>query len=156
VLPGTALDPPCAAAAARREVTRRSDGGVASGARRSYALPMDAAAPLREAVASWEGVVEAKSKFGGRGLAFHVDGREFLHFHSRTLIDVRMTRARIRDLPSSVRVQCRFRPTASDWVEIRLRDVADGVFAGSAAHTAWQDARTAKRPKAGATKKRRR
>jgi len=104
-------------------------------------MPVVPSAPPRTvlaAVRAMPGVVEATSRFGGAGLAFHVNDREFLHVHAPTRIDVRVTKPHARTLGGDARVASRPRP--SDWVEVLVDDAAGIAFAIGVARVAWQAA----------------
>lgn len=71
-------------------------------------------ARLRKGLLDQPGVTEQKSKFSGNQ-AFHVDGKEFAHFHSDSVLDVRVPRAHQKALKDDPRVT--FRPRPADWIE---------------------------------------
>ncbi|HTS22522.1 MAG TPA: luciferase family protein [Casimicrobiaceae bacterium] len=82
---------------------------------------------LRALLSALPGVVETRSRFGAAGRpAWCIDGREFAHLHSTTLLDLRLPRAaqaRLRKDP-----RARFRRHASQWLELEFHtceDVAD-------------------------------
>jgi hypothetical protein len=90
------------------------------------------------AVRSWPGVVEGKSRFGGPGLAFRANGREFLHVHTPTRIDVRVTKVHAKTLRGDPRAI--LRPKPSDWVELVVEDAAGAAHAIEISRVAWQAA----------------
>ena len=92
------------------------------------------------------GVVDGPSRFGsGKARAFTYHGKEFAHFHSASVIDVRVGRKgakRWKDDPRLIP-----RKSASDWVELRIRgaDDLDAVF--EAVRIAYEEARARAKPK---------
>jgi hypothetical protein len=82
---------------------------------------------LRAGLCALPGVSEGPSRIGSdRNPAWFVDGREFAHLHSASVLDLR--------LPSKLRVGLRddprahFRPNSSAWLELAfhtIQDVAD-------------------------------
>jgi hypothetical protein len=79
---------------------------------------------LCEALRALPGVVEGHSRFGtGRNRAWTIDGREFAHLHSESLLDLRLPRAAQRALRGDARA--RFRAAASEWVELEFHSESD-------------------------------
>src|SRR5947207_10771699 len=123
---------------------------------------MEWAGRLRTAVLALDGVTESASKFGRISWAYHVVGSEFLHFHAPTLVDVRLTRPRIKALTPEERSHCVPRKAkSSDWIEVRIGDEAGCAFGVEAARQAWEAARATKRmvgrassPRGGKTRRR--
>ena len=77
---------------------------------------------LRAELSALPGVVEASSRFS-RNLAWRIDGREFAHLHSDSLIDLRLPRpaqARLRKDP-----RAHFRRHPSAWVELEFHTAKD-------------------------------
>jgi hypothetical protein len=109
-----------------------------------------------------EGVVESDSAFGA-GDAFWCNGKEIAHFDSADVVDLRLTKAVIRELRPALREDNRveLRKGSSDWVEVRLASKEDIAFVvelaerAAAAHRAGAD-ETAKSPPVGANLERRR
>jgi hypothetical protein len=88
---------------------------------------MTPARQLRESLNALPGVVETGSRFSSdHAAAWQIDGREFAHLHSNSLLDLRLPgglQARLRVDP-----RARFRRRPSAWVEFEFhsaRDVAD-------------------------------
>lgn len=84
---------------------------------------------LCAAMSGLPGVTLARSRFGSRkNVAWRIDGREFAHLHSESLLDLRLPRAvqaRLRDDP-----RAHFRKRPSEWLELEFRapcDVTDLV-----------------------------
>ncbi len=99
--------------------------------------------PLERAVregarAALDGVDEAPSRFGGRGLAFVRGGREFAHFHPGGELDLRLPRAEQRALRADPRAV--FRRGSSAWVAYRLESRADVEVALRLLEAAWEAA----------------
>lgn len=88
---------------------------------------------LRERLAtrlrSIDGVVEHPSAFGP-GNAFWCNGKEIAHFDSPDVVDLRLTRAVIRELRPALRddVRVELRKSGSDWVELRIGSEDDIEF----------------------------
>jgi gluconokinase len=99
----------------------------------------DLKALLRRRLLAQKGVVEHRSKFGDN-LAFHADGKEFAHFHSESVIDVRVPRAHQKALREDPRVT--FRPRPADWLEFEFRSEEDVDTVLQLALAALDDART--------------
>jgi len=88
---------------------------------------MTPAKQLRESLTALPGVAETESRFGpSHAAAWQIDGREFAHLHSNSLLDLRLppdVQARLRDDP-----RAHFRRHTSAWVEFEFhsaQDVAD-------------------------------
>ncbi|SNT48945.1 hypothetical protein SAMN05421812_107157 [Asanoa hainanensis] len=83
---------------------------------------------LRDALAGLDGVVEARSAFKDE-TAYWVNGKEIAHFEGERAIDIRLTRAGIRDRRQELRAdpRVRLRPTASDWLTVEFA-AADEEF----------------------------
>jgi hypothetical protein len=84
---------------------------------------------LTEALCRIPGVVEAESAFKD-GAAFWVNGKEIAHFESEHAIDLRLTRAQIRDrrarLGEDRRV--RLRASSADWLTVEFSSPQDEQF----------------------------
>jgi len=86
-------------------------------------------------------VVSGKSRFGSRrNRAWTIDGREFAHLHSATVLDLRLPRKMQAVLRGDRRA--RFRASASEWVELEFRSATDvAEMAALAAKAAQANAR---------------
>jgi hypothetical protein len=75
-------------------------------------------------------VEEHRSRFAPM-MAWRVSGREFLHFHGENEIDLRLTRAVIRDQRAQLRGDHRvdLRQHSSDWIRVSLSSPDDVRFA---------------------------
>lgn len=94
---------------------------------------------FRELAAEVPGVIEGTTRFGSRrNTAWAKGRREIAHLHDERTLDVRVPRARQRELRGDERAT--FRPRTSDWVELRLGDEADAEFAVSWLRVAAEDA----------------
>jgi hypothetical protein len=108
------------------------------------------------------GIVESPSAFGRRD-AFWCNGKEIAHFDSADVVDLRLTKAVIRELRSALREDGRveLRKGSSDWIEVRVASNDDVDFVvelaerSAAAHRAGPG-ETAKLPPVGADLARRR
>jgi hypothetical protein len=69
------------------------------------------------------GVVPGKSRFGSKRKAWSIDGREFAHLHSATVLDLRLPHKLQAALRGDRRA--RFRMSASEWVELQFRSATD-------------------------------
>lgn len=78
---------------------------------------------LRAVIAAIDGVVESESMFKD-DLAFWVNGKEIAHFESDGSLDVRLTRAVVRQHRAELRAdpRVRLRSSSSDWITVE----ADG------------------------------
>ncbi|MGE5828074.1 MAG: luciferase family protein [Micromonosporaceae bacterium] len=88
------------------------------------------AEPLRDALARIDGVVESESAFKPT-LAFWINGKEIAHFEGESAVDIRLTRALIRDRRAQLRTdpRVRLRPSSSaDWLTVEIREPADEAF----------------------------
>lgn len=109
-----------------------------------------------------DGIVESPSAFG-EGDAFWCNGKEIAHFDSEDVIDLRLTKAVIRELRSALRedVRVELRKGSSNWVEVRVASDDDVDFVvelaerAAAAHRAGPG-EMAKPPPVGADLERRR
>jgi hypothetical protein len=75
-------------------------------------------------------VEEHRSRFAPI-MAWRVSGREFLHFHGENEIDLRLTRAVIRDQRDRLRANRRvdLRQHSSHWIRVSLSSPGDVRFA---------------------------
>ena len=66
----------------------------------------------------------------GPGDAWWCNGKEIAHFDSSAVLDVRLTRAVIRELRSVLRDDRRveLRKSGSDWIEVRMSSTDDAAF----------------------------
>jgi hypothetical protein len=85
---------------------------------------------LRDEIVRINGVEESPSMFKD-GKGFWVNGKEIAHFEGDEGIDIRLTRAVIRDLRNEFRLddRLRLRPRSSDWVTVSVASVGDIAFA---------------------------
>src|ERR1700754_2526543 len=83
---------------------------------------------LRDALARLRGVAEAQSAFKD-DTAYWVNGKEIAHVEGDRAIDIRLTKAGIRDRRQELRAdpRVRLRPSASDWLTVEF-DAADEEF----------------------------
>jgi len=80
-----------------------------------------------------DGVEVRPSAFGAgdrAGDAIWCNGTEIAHFDAEDVIDVRLTKAVIRERRGELRSDERvtLRKHASDWIEVRFASDADGAF----------------------------
>ena len=109
-----------------------------------------------------EGLVESPSAFV-QDDAFWCNGKEIAHFVSADVVDLRLTKAVIRDLRTALREDERvaLRKGSSDWLEVRVASGDDADFVvelaerAAAAHRA-APSETPKLPPVGADLERRR
>ena len=81
---------------------------------------------LRAALSALPGVVQKQSRFGsGQNSAWLVEGHEFAHLHSTSLLDLRLPRAIQASLRNDPRAH--FRPHSSAWLELEFRTAQDVV-----------------------------
>jgi hypothetical protein len=98
---------------------------------------------LRRALADIEGVEESSSAFK-EDFGYWVNGTEIAHFEGERAIDIRLTRALIRDRRADLRAdpRVRLRASGSDWLTVELAGVDATTFvielveAAAAAHRA--------------------
>jgi hypothetical protein len=90
-------------------------------------LSMKPSEQLCAELSALPGVVQSQSRFGtGRNPAWLVDGHEFAHLHSSSLLDLRLPRAAQASLRTDSRAHFRRHPSA--WLELEFhtaKDVAD-------------------------------
>ena len=84
---------------------------------------------LRARLARIEGVTESPSTFSSSD-AWWCNGKEIAHFDADDVIDVRLTRAVIREMRGDLRSDSRveLRKNVSDWIEVRLSSDDDVAF----------------------------
>jgi hypothetical protein len=91
---------------------------------------------LTELILQMRGVTEKKSRWSDN-LAFYIGSKEFAHFHSSNVIDIRLTKRVIRELDlknqTDRRVQLR---SSSDWIEFSFRRSTDIARALELLHAA--------------------
>jgi hypothetical protein len=97
---------------------------------------------LRRALAAVDGVEESDSAFKD-DVGYWVNGKEIAHFEGDRAIDIRLTRAVIRDRRAALRAdpRVRLRASSSDWLTVELSGadmafVVELVEAAAAAHRA--------------------
>jgi Family of unknown function (DUF5519) len=84
---------------------------------------------LRRALAALDGVVESESAFKD-DVGYWVNGKEIAHFEGERAIDIRLTRAVIRDRRAELKAdpRVRLRASGSDWLTVELTEAfADPV-----------------------------
>jgi hypothetical protein len=105
---------------------------------------------LRRRLAGVEGLIESESMFAPNP-AYWVNGKEVAHFEADGVIEIRLTRARIKArrpaLKSDPRVH--LRPSGADWITVRVSDAGDLDFVAELVDLA----RDAHLPPAGVTAK---
>lgn len=76
---------------------------------------------LRQALAAIDGIEESDSAFKD-DVGYWVNGKEIAHFEGDRAIDIRLTRAVIRDRRAELKVDARvrLRPSSSDWLTVEL------------------------------------
>jgi hypothetical protein len=84
---------------------------------------------LTDALCRIPGVVEAESAFKD-GPAFWVNGKEIAHFESAHAIDLRLTRAQIRERRERLREdrRVRLRASSADWLTVEFSSAEDEDF----------------------------
>lgn len=120
-------------------------------------------ARARKGLLAISGVVESQSAFTEDD-AFWVNGKEIAHFHGDADLELRLTRAVIRDGRARLKADARIelRQGASDWVKIRVTKAGDLAFvnelveAAAAAHRAAKGVTPAPPPVGAALERRRR
>jgi hypothetical protein len=76
---------------------------------------------LRQALAAIDGIEESGSAFKD-DIGYWVNGKEIAHFEGDRAIDIRLTRAVIRDRRTELKADARvrLRPSSSDWLTVEL------------------------------------
>jgi hypothetical protein len=84
---------------------------------------------IRDRLAEIDDLGEGDSRYG-HTLAFWANGKEIAHFEAASVIDIRLTRAVIRDLRASFKTDDRvlLRPSGADWITVHFRTAADVDF----------------------------
>ncbi|HEV2316930.1 MAG TPA: luciferase family protein [Thermoplasmata archaeon] len=92
--------------------------------------PTSIRSELEAALSELPGLTRRPSRYGD-GQSFFVADREIAHFHGDHRLDVRLTRARIRELKTEGELDARVitRGRTADWVEVALSRVEDIAFA---------------------------
>jgi hypothetical protein len=84
---------------------------------------------IADRLAAIDGVAVSESMFG-HGDAYWVNGKEIAHFEGVGVLEVRLTRAVIRerraDLKADPRVE--LRPSGADWITLRFDNERDAAF----------------------------
>ena len=103
---------------------------------------------LRTGLSALPGVEFTRSRFGtGKNPAWRIEGREFAHLHSETLLDLRLPRTIQSRLRGDSRA--RFRPARSEWLELEFhseQDVSDILALAREAAVSLQSDRKPARP----------
>ena len=94
---------------------------------------------LRLALSRFPGIEQSVSRFGGRGRAWSVAGREFAHLHADHLLDLRLPRRIQATLRSDPRAH--FRKSASEWIELEFHTAEDVAHLAALAREAWEAAK---------------
>jgi len=76
---------------------------------------------LRAAIAAIDGIIEGESMFKD-DLAYWVNGKEIAHFESDQILDIRLSRAVIRQRRAEIQAdqRIRLRSNSSDWVTVTV------------------------------------
>jgi hypothetical protein len=84
---------------------------------------------LEHRLAAIDGVSVSESMFGN-GDAYWVNSKEIAHFEGVGVIEVRLTRAVIRERRPELKADARaeLRPSGADWITVRFGDEADEAF----------------------------
>lgn len=84
---------------------------------------------LRDALTELDGVVDSPSMFKD-DLAYWVNGKEIAHFEAEDFIEIRLTRAVIRERRGELKVDPRvdLRHSGSDWILVRFSSPQDLPF----------------------------
>jgi hypothetical protein len=81
---------------------------------------------LQAALSALPGVVQDQSRFGsGQNPAWLIEGHEFAHLHSTSLLDLRLPRAIQASLREDPRAH--FRQHSSAWLELEFHTAQDVV-----------------------------
>ena len=84
---------------------------------------------LEDRLAAVDGVIVSESMFGARD-AYWVNGKEIAHFETDGVIEVRLTKAVIRERRTALKADARveLRPSGADWITVRFVDETDAAF----------------------------
>jgi len=84
---------------------------------------------LAQRIAELPGIVVSDSMFG-HGDAYWANGKEIAHFEGDGVIEVRLTRAVIKDRRAALKADPRvtLRPSGADWMEVTFATPADEAF----------------------------
>ena len=88
--------------------------------------------------------VERRESRWGHMTAYWIGTREFVHFHGKGRLDIRVVRSALKNMPE-IRLDPRvtLRPRASDWIEFRLREPSAVDDAFELVRLAWRNNRQA-------------
>lgn len=100
-----------------------------------------------------DGAVEGESMFSD-GQAWWVNGKEIAHFHTDDELEIRLTKAVIREQRAALKADDRvtLRPSGADWITVTVTTAKDVTFVV----TLVEQAAAAHRPPPGQTASRRR
>ena len=92
---------------------------------------------LDSMVSALPGVESSKSRWTNRD-AYYAGSRECVHFHSGNKVDIRLTKQLQRKYANVVKgdPRVKFRPRASEWIEVKCSSKKDVEFALSLAKLA--------------------
>ena len=109
-------------------------------------MPVDHAAFLKR-LANSTGAVVSEGSFEP-GLALWIGKREVLHFTDPDVVDIRLTRAIIRERRAALREDERvvLRAGASDWLQVRIATKRDEAFVAALANEAVEANRASTKP----------
>jgi hypothetical protein len=84
---------------------------------------------LHQRLTRLQGVTVGESMFGN-GEAFWVNGREIAHFEAHHVIEVRLTKAAIRERRPELKADTRvvLRPSGADWITVQIAGPEDIGF----------------------------
>jgi hypothetical protein len=84
---------------------------------------------LRQALAAIDGIEESDSAFKD-DIGYWVNGKEIAHFEGDRAIDIRLTRAVIRDRRAELKADARvrLRASGSDWLTVELAGADTTAF----------------------------
>lgn len=84
---------------------------------------------LEDQLSAIDGVAVAESMFAPRN-AYWVNGKEIAHFEGDGLIEVRLTKAVIRERRAEFKADDRveLRPSGADWITVHFQTDADAKF----------------------------
>jgi len=84
---------------------------------------------LRDILLTVDGVYEAPSRYKD-DLAYWVERTEIAHLESDSTLDLRLTRAVVRDQRARLRAdpRVRLRPSSADWLTVETSGPADAEF----------------------------
>lgn len=84
---------------------------------------------IERRLAELDGLLPGESMFG-HGAAYWVNGKEVLHFEEGSTVEIRLTRAVIRDHRAALKADDRvvLRPHGGDWITVRYATTTDVDF----------------------------